>query len=203
LPSVGISGLTPEEQPRLLRLLLRRLGSSIPAFRAALFRYDAYLDLATRAAAENRALTPREFQRCFPRAAESDVQLVLFPLLLQHAPESKQPLGRDREILSRLRAIVSRLHTADPKSDALAELLDARPAKTIVFTDAQARSGTPPPAAAAAWRQTVPDKPVVSPRAMRPVARCCGVRAAGWGQWTPRQRSRPTLLIATDLLAKD
>src|SRR4051812_2828864 len=123
--------------PLLRLMLLRRLGSSIPAFRAALFRYDAYLDLATRAAGENRALTAREFQRCFPRAAESDVQLVLFPLLLRHAPESKQPLGQDREILGRLRTIVAHLYSSDPKADALAELLDARPAKTIVFTDAQ------------------------------------------------------------------
>jgi len=34
----------------LLRLmLLRRLGSSLAAFRAALIRHDAYLDLAMRA----------------------------------------------------------------------------------------------------------------------------------------------------------
>lgn len=125
--------------PLLRLMLLRRLGSSIPAFRAALFRYDAYLDLATRAAAENRALTAREFQRCFPRAAESDVQLVLFPLLLQQTADSKQPATQDREILSRLRAIVSRIPppAADPKADALAQLLDAHPVKTIVFTDAQ------------------------------------------------------------------
>ncbi len=125
--------------PLLRLMLLRRLGSSIPAFRAALFRYDAYLDLATRAAAENRALTAREFQRCFPRAAESDVQLVLFPLLLEQAADSKRPVPQDREIVSRLRAIVSRVPppAADPKADALAQLLDAQPAKTIVFTDAQ------------------------------------------------------------------
>lgn len=123
--------------PLLRLMLLRRLGSSIPAFRAALLRYDAYLDLATRAAAENRALTTREFQRCFPRAAESDVQLVLFPVLLQHATASREPLGQDRSILTSLRAIVSRVPLADPKADALVQLLDARPGKTIVFTDAQ------------------------------------------------------------------
>ena len=123
--------------PLLRLMLLRRLASSIPAFRAALLRYDAYLDLATRAAAENRALTAREFQRCFPRAAESDVQLVLFPVLLQHATTSRQPLEQDRSILASLRAIVSRVPPADPKADALEQLLDARPGKTIVFTDAQ------------------------------------------------------------------
>src|SRR5436190_36381 len=43
--------------PLLRLMLLRRLGSSMPAFRAALLRYDAYLDLATRATAEGRTLT--------------------------------------------------------------------------------------------------------------------------------------------------
>ena len=123
--------------PLLRLMLLRRLGSSIPAFRTALLRYDAYLDLATRAAADNRALTSREFQRCFPRAAESDVQLVLFPLLLRQPAGAAQPVAQDREILARLRTIVSRVPAEDPKADALAQLLDARPAKTIVFTDAQ------------------------------------------------------------------
>jgi superfamily II DNA or RNA helicase len=125
--------------PLLRLMLLRRLGSSIPAFRAGLARYDAFLDLASRAAAENRALTSREFQRCFPRAAESDIQLVLFPLLLQQpagAPAG-QPVALDREILARLRAIVSRIPADDPKADALAQLLETRPGKTIVFTDAQ------------------------------------------------------------------
>src|SRR5207245_1499980 len=82
----------------------RRLGSSLPAFRAALARHDAYLDLAARAAAEGRALTPREFQRCFPRAAESDIQLVLFPLVLEHTANGSTPFGDDRKILARLRA---------------------------------------------------------------------------------------------------
>lgn len=123
--------------PLLRLMLLRRLGSSIPAFRAALLRFDAYLDLATRAAAENRALTPREFQRCFPRAAESDVQLVLFPVLLRQATTSGPSLTQDRSILASLRAIVSRVPPTDPKAEGLEQLLDARPGKTIVFTDAQ------------------------------------------------------------------
>lgn len=123
--------------PLLRLMLLRRLGSSIPAFRAALLRYDAYLDLATRATAEGRTLTARDFQRCFPRAAESDVQLILFPLLLEQPAGPKQPFAQDREIVARLRATVSRLLVGDPKADALEQVLDARPGKTIVFTDAQ------------------------------------------------------------------
>jgi superfamily II DNA or RNA helicase len=122
--------------PLLRLMLLRRLGSSLPAFRAALIRHEAYLDLATRAATEGRALTPREFQCCFPRAAESDIQLVLFPLLLEPSAESREPLAHDRRVLARLREL-ARAPTGDGKADALERLLAARPGKTIVFTDAQ------------------------------------------------------------------
>ncbi len=132
----GISRLrTGGNAAPLLRLmLLRRLGSSLPAFRAALLRHDAYLDLSARAAAEGRALNPREFQRCFPRAAESDVQLVLFPLLIE--PGGPKSFEEDRRVVAHLRVLLSRVPAGDPKVDALERLL-ARPAKTIVFTDAQ------------------------------------------------------------------
>jgi len=122
--------------PLLRLMLLRRLGSSLPAFRAALTRHDAYLDLAIRAAAEGRALSPREFQRCFPRAAESDIQLVLFPLLLDQT-NGNAAFADDRRVLARLRELVTKAIAADPKSDALQALLARKPAKTIVFTDAQ------------------------------------------------------------------
>jgi superfamily II DNA or RNA helicase len=123
--------------PLLRLMLLRRLGSSLSAFRAALARHDAYLDLSARAAIEGRMLTPREFQRCFPRAAESDIQLVLFPLLLDHGAGSAMPFTDDRRILAQLRELMSRASSLDPKVEALESLLAARPAKTIVFTDAQ------------------------------------------------------------------
>jgi len=122
--------------PLLRMMLLRRLGSSIPAFRASLLRHEAYLDLAAGAAAEGRRLSPQEFQRCFPRAAESDLQLVLFPLLLDAG--TAHAAGGDRRIVTRLREIVARIPAHDPKADALERLLAARPAKTIVFSDAQA-----------------------------------------------------------------
>ena len=123
--------------PLLRLMLLRRLGSSLPAFHAALARHDAYLDLAVRAAAEGRALTPREFQRCFPRAPESDIQLVLFPLLLEHAANGSTPCADDRKILARLRQLLARAPARDPKVAALERLLSERSGKTIVFTDAQ------------------------------------------------------------------
>jgi len=123
--------------PLLRLMLLRRLGSSLPAFRAALARHDAYLDLAARAAMDGRALTPREFQRCFPRAAESDMQLVLFPLLLDHGDGGAAPFADDRRILARLGDLLAHAPALDPKADALEMLLTARSVKTIVFTDAQ------------------------------------------------------------------
>ncbi|PYP37908.1 MAG: hypothetical protein DMD48_10560 [Gemmatimonadetes bacterium] len=123
--------------PLLRLMLLRRLASSLPAFRAALIRHEAYLELAIRAATEGRALTPREFQRCFPRAAESDIQLVLFPLLLERPASNGARLEDDRRVLDRLRELLKRAPPTDPKADALDRLLTARPAKTIVFTDAQ------------------------------------------------------------------
>jgi superfamily II DNA or RNA helicase len=137
--TAGVAGLRAGggAAPLLRLMLLRRLSSSLAAFRAALIRHEAYLDLATRAATEGRALTPREFQRCFPRAAESDIQLVLFPLLLEPSAESREPLAQDRRILSRLRVLLARAPAGDGKADALERLLAARPGKTIVFTDAQ------------------------------------------------------------------
>ena len=121
--------------PLLRLMLLRRLGSSLAAFRATLLRHEAYLDLAARAAAEGRGLSPREFQSCFPRAAESDIQLVLFPLLLD--AESIDAAADDRPVLARLGELLARAPASDPKADALERLVAAQPAKTIVFSDAQ------------------------------------------------------------------
>jgi superfamily II DNA or RNA helicase len=121
--------------PLLRLMLLRRLASSLPAFRASLLRHDAYLDLASQAAGEGRALSAQEFQRCFPRAAESDMQLVLFPLLLERGAVNSTV--RDREVLAQVRRILTAAPTHDPKAKALEDLLAGRAAKTIVFSDAQ------------------------------------------------------------------
>jgi superfamily II DNA or RNA helicase len=121
--------------PLLRLILLRRLASSLAAFRATLLRHEAYVDLAARAGAEGRSLSPREFQHCFPRAAESDLQLGLFPLLLDN--RGLTDATADRPIIGRLREILTRAPAEDPKADALERLLADRSAKTIVFTDAQ------------------------------------------------------------------
>jgi len=119
----------------LLRLvLLSQLASSLPAFRASLARYEAFLDLARAAAAEGRALERRDFQRLFPRAETDDLQLTLLPLLLP--PGAAAASNRDRGVVRRLRDLASA--TSDPKADALARLLAQRDGKTIVFVQSRA-----------------------------------------------------------------
>ncbi len=120
--------------PLLRLMLLRRLASSLPAFRASLARHEAYLDLAEGAAKDGHRLSPREFQRCFPRTESPDLQLVLFPLLLEH--DRRSLVAGDRRELARLRALAA--DGRDPKTGALERLLDTHPGKTIVFADARA-----------------------------------------------------------------
>jgi len=119
--------------PLLRLMLLRRLASSLPAFQASLLRQEAYLDLSARATAEGRGLSARDFHRCFPPTEAPDLQLALFPLLLDAG--GCAPLPDDRREIARLRALAT--DGRDPKAEALERLLDARPTKTIVFTDAQ------------------------------------------------------------------
>src|SRR5437667_2217967 len=189
--------------PLLRLMLLRRLGSSVAAFRAALTRHETYLDLATGAATEGRSLTPREFQRCFPRAAESDIQLVLFPLLLDTASEPVAPFADDRRTLARLRELLTHAAIADPKADALERLLAERPAKTIVFTDAQ------PTARYLMQRLRFARRAAVFGHAGRfasgdasraEVLRAFAPRAQGGPQ--PAAALETGLLIATDLLSE-
>jgi superfamily II DNA or RNA helicase len=118
----------------LFRLvLLSQLASSLPAFRASLSRYDAFLDLGAAAAAEGKELGRHDFRRLFPAGTE-DLQLVFLPLLLPSgAPVASE---RDRDLVRRLRE-VSR-SPVDPKADALVRLLDEHEGKTIVFVNARA-----------------------------------------------------------------
>jgi superfamily II DNA or RNA helicase len=114
-------------------LLLSQLDSSIAAFRDSLSRYEAFLELAAAAAAEGTALSRRDFKRLFP-VEQNELQLALFPLLLPPGPCTTSE--RDRALVRRLRELST--CTADPKADALAQLLERSPAKTIVFVRARA-----------------------------------------------------------------
>src|SRR5438105_4752769 len=109
-------------------LLLSQLASSFPAFRSTLARYQAWLELASAAAAEGRSLTRGDFGRLFP-AGQGDLQLALFPLLL---PAGKTTVSdSDRHTVRRLYELAA--PGPDPKADALERMLAERGGKTIVF----------------------------------------------------------------------
>jgi superfamily II DNA or RNA helicase len=123
------------EAAGLLRLmLLSQLASSLPAFRASLGRYEAFLDLAHAAAAEGRALDARAFQRLFPRTDTDDLQLSFFPVLLPTG--AVEVSEREHAVVRRLRELA--ISHEDPKADALERLLARRDHKTIVFVQARA-----------------------------------------------------------------
>ena len=118
----------------LFRLvLLSQLASSLPAFRASLARYEAFLDLGAAAAAEGKALGRADFRRLFPAGPE-DLQLVFLPLVLP--PGTAPATERDGDLVRQLREW-SR-SAVDPKAEALVRLLDERDGKTIVFVQARA-----------------------------------------------------------------
>src|SRR5439155_5668749 len=89
----------------LFRLvLLSQLASSLPAFRASLDRYEAFLELGVAAAAQGRTLGRRDFRRLFP-AGSSDLQLAFFPLVLPPGPAAATE--RDRDMVWRLRGLAA------------------------------------------------------------------------------------------------
>ena len=114
-------------------LLLSQLASSLPAFRASLDRYEAFLELGVAAAAQGRTLGRRDFRRLFP-AGSGDLQLAFFPLVLPPGPGAATE--RDRDLVQRLHALAE--SPDDPKADALARLLDGRAGKTVVFVQSRA-----------------------------------------------------------------
>jgi len=114
-------------------LLLSQLASSLPAFRASLGRYEAFLDLSTAAATEGRSLQRKDFRRLFP-AGSDDLQLAFFPLVLPTGPGAVA--ARDRELVRRLCALAA--SPLDPKADVLVGLLARRTGKTIVFAQPRA-----------------------------------------------------------------
>jgi len=114
-------------------LLLSQLASSLPAFRASLARFEAFLELGAAAATEGTALGRHDFRRLFP-AGSDDLQFPFFPLVLSPGPGAATE--RDRDVVRGLRAVAA--SRDDPKADALARLLDGRVGKTIVFVQPRA-----------------------------------------------------------------
>ena len=117
----------------LLRIgLLRRLASSMPAFRGSLERYRAFTDMAAAAATAGRRLDAADFQRLFPRDGTEDIQLSLLPLVLEEG-STLLPAGAASGLERLARASVEQ---CDPKAEALERLLAGASGKTIVFTEA-------------------------------------------------------------------
>jgi len=115
-------------------LLLTRLSSSVAAFRDSLRRYEAFVEMALKAAEDGRVLGPREFQRVFPDRECGAWQLNLFPPVLPSGPVVARPA--DLAAVRRLRALLA--ETTDPKAALLEDLLAAHGGKTIVFTGTRA-----------------------------------------------------------------
>ncbi|HYL55974.1 MAG TPA: DEAD/DEAH box helicase [Gemmatimonadales bacterium] len=115
----------------LFRLvLLSQLASSLPAFRASLGRYEAFLEQGAVAATDGKTLTRADFRRLFP-AGTGDLQLVFLPLVLPPEEGLSTASARDRDLIRYLRD--RSRSNFDPKAEALRELLDEGDAKTIVF----------------------------------------------------------------------
>ena len=199
----GIARLRPPgNAAALFRLtLLRRLASSVPALRETLRRYEAFRSVALDAAAARRRLTQRDFRRLFPMADEADLQLAFLPLLLEATDDARA----DPSDLDLVRQLLERAGAGpDPKAEALARLLAAEPAKTIVFTVAAAtvrhlrrrldgtfRVGAV--AGTAAWlgRDRVPRHEVLEAFAPRAL-----------GVAPPHATAAVDVLLATDLLGE-
>ena len=134
LAAVAAIGVGTPAGALLRVVLLRRLASSLPAFRASLERQAAFFDLVSDAARGGRTLSRRDFARVFPRSEELDIQLALFPVVL--AAGGSGSAADDAAAIHR--ALDAAHDDADPKAAALADLLAASPGKTIVFCDARA-----------------------------------------------------------------
>lgn len=120
----------------LFRLvLLSQLASSLPAFRASLGRYEAFLEQGAVAATDGKTLTRADFRRLFPSGTE-ELQLVFLPLVLPPEGGVSTTSERDRDLVRYLRDRAR--SSIDPKAEALGRLLDEGDVKTIVFVQARA-----------------------------------------------------------------
>ncbi len=197
----GIDGLQGHAAPLLKLTLLRRLASSLAALRWSLERYAAFLELA---AESDRRLEAKDFQRCFARTDDGDLQLALLPVLLK----ASAPVASDLNERERVRALLALCGEAEnPKAEALVEVLSSRTAaKTIVFTDAAAtlrdlrrrlcgRFRIAAVAGASAW--------LGRERAGREEAlRCFAPLAQGGGAPSPPEALTADVLLATDLVGE-
>jgi hypothetical protein len=123
--------------PLFRMTLLLRLASSLAAFRATLRRYRAFLSLARDAARAGRTLSRREYRTLVAPEELEQADGFQLPLFLPPVSAAAGPwLERDPGLARRLWELAR--PGDDPKAEALARLLAARPGKTIVFVTARA-----------------------------------------------------------------
>jgi len=182
--------------------LLLRLASSLAAFRATLRRYRAFLSLARDAARGGRTLGRRHYRALVAPEDLEQADGFQLPLFLPPASAAAGPwLERDPDLARRLWELAR--PGDDPKAQALARLLAARPGKTIVFVTARATAtyllaqlrGLRAAAVAgdAGWLATGRATPGEVLRAFAPGAQ---------GAQPPPRALETDVLIATDLLSE-
>lgn len=137
---------TADAAPLLKLILLKRLESSIEAFRNSVVQQLAWCSTALRAIEAGRLLTRPDYRAGF-RGASDDPggQLALFELMLptpridpQAIRDFRHRLEDDRELLQRVHASIAAVGAgADRKLARLIELLDGPLAgrKTLLFTE--------------------------------------------------------------------
>ncbi len=141
--SQGIAALqfpsfADRQAAELLRLhLWYRLASSGPALRESLRRHAAYLDRAVTAAARGERLSRSAWRVLW--GEESELQLELnWPQTCRDQLDAAE-LAAEGQRIQQLRRILDEAPSADPKAEALAQVLSARRSgKTLVFTSAVA-----------------------------------------------------------------
>ncbi|HEX7091524.1 MAG TPA: helicase-related protein, partial [Longimicrobiales bacterium] len=199
----------------LLRLaLLKRLESSVAAFRASIARLVRYYEACDGALAAGWLLAPAEHRRLLEIRGDGDVVQLVFPeLALRPAPAGLDVARMRADVraeLDALQALERALAGIDPSSDpklaALLELLEgeARGSKVVVFTEFR-------DTARHLWRALVRRGGValvdgggaflgLNPCGRRQAIERFAPRSNGAREPAPRERV--DLLIATDVLSE-
>ena len=150
-PSLGGDAANPSNEggaEALVKIiLLKRLESSVQAFRRSVVQQLAWCDTALRALASGRVLTRPDYRASFRGPADDPgSQLALFELMLPPASVDAEALHRFREDLQRDRDMLADIHRrlsvlvgagADRKLEALRRIVTENllGEKIIIFTE--------------------------------------------------------------------
>jgi superfamily II DNA or RNA helicase len=121
--------------------LLKRLESSLAAFRASLRRQLRYLDAFLAALDRGRLLRPRDHRALYTAPGDADLaQLVLVEVALMPLPPALDVVRLRRDVTAdrdRLAGLLAALGPDDPKLERIIRLLDheLRGEKVLLFTE--------------------------------------------------------------------